>query len=134
MNNNNIYQDKAEPTGKETWYSNYIAKATVSKRSTSTLNRYKNKITLTTISGITSYEFIRKSQLYLEPRSDDQYYFVDASKRYRPDVISYEMYGTPVLYWVILSCNNLSSPLEVKTNMTLRIPQLTTLLNNEKVI
>lgn len=131
---NNIYQDIAEPTGKEIWYSNYIAEANSSKRSTSTLNRYKNKITLTTISGITVYEFIRKSQLYLEPRDDDQYYFVDASKRYRPDVISNEMYGTPILYWVILSCNNLSSPLDVKTNMTLRIPQLTTLLNNEKVI
>lgn len=131
---NNQYQDIVEPSGKETWYSDYISQAVSPKRSSSTLNRYKNKITLTTISGITSYEFIRKSQLYIEPHDDDQFYFVDASKRYRPDIISNEMYGTPILYWVILSCNNLSSPLQVETNMTLRIPQLTTLFNEEKVI
>lgn len=131
---NNVYQSIVEPSGKEIWYSDYIADATSPKRSTSTLNRYKNKINLTTISGLTVYEFIRKSQLYIEPSDDDQYYFVDASKRYRPDIIANEMYGTPILYWVILSCNNLSSPLQVETNMTLRIPQLATLFNNEKVI
>ena len=132
--NNNIYQTRYEPSGKEVWYSSYIVNANSPKRSTSSLSRYTNKITLTTVSGITVLEFIRKSQLYIEPSDSDQYYFVDASKRYRPDIIANEMYGTPILYWVILSCNNLSSPLQVETNMTLRIPQLTTLFNNEKVI
>lgn len=130
----NQYQGIVEPSGKEIWYSSYISYVNNPKHSSSTMNRYKNKINLTTNSGITTIEFIRKSQLYIPPQDDDQYYLVDASKRYRPDVISNDMYGTPILYWVILSCNGLSSPLEVETNMTLRIPNLATIFNNERVI
>lgn len=131
---NNQYQDIVEPDGQAIWYSSYINYVQQPKKSTSTLNRYKNKINLTTVTGITTIEFIRKSQLYIPPQEDDQYYLVDASKRYRPDIISNDMYGTPILYWVILSCNNLSSPLQVETNMTLRIPNISTLFNNERVI
>lgn len=131
---NNQYQSIQEPSGMEVWYSSYISTADSPKHSSSTLSRYKNKINLSTISGISVIEFIRKSQLYLEPDATDQFYFVDASKRFRPDIIAHELYGTPLLYWVILACNNLTSPLEVETNMTLRIPRLARLLSNERVI
>ena len=128
------YQTITEPSNQSIWYSGFISNAISQNCDSSTLNRYKNKINLVNIQGTRVLEFIRKTQLYIEPANDDQYYFVDSSKRYRPDLISLEMYGTPILYWVILICNNLSHPLEVKTNMTLRIPQLSTILNNGRVI
>lgn len=128
------YQTITEPSNQSIWYSGFISNAISQTYDSSTLNRYKNKINLVNIQGTRVIEFIRKTQLYIEPANDDQYYFVDSSKRYRPDLISLEMYGTPILYWVILICNNLSHPLEVKTNMTLRIPQLSTILNNGRVI
>lgn len=128
------YQTITEPSNQSIWYSGFISNAISQNYDSSTLNRYKNKINLVNIQGTRVFEFIRKTQLYIEPANDDQYYFVDSSKRYRPDLISLEMYGTPILYWVILICNNLSHPLEVKTNMTLRIPQLSTILNNGRVI
>ena len=128
------YQTITEPSNQSIWYSGFISNAISQTYDSSTLNRYKNKINLVNIQGTRVIEFTRKTQLYIEPANDDQYYFVDSSKRYRPDLISLEMYGTPILYWVILICNNLSHPLEVKTNMTLRIPQLSTILNNGRVI
>lgn len=127
------YQTKIEPTNKEVWYSGTINSAT-SSRNNSTLNRYTNKINLFYFDGTKVTEFIKKSQLYPEQSLDDQYYFVDASKRYRPDLIAQELYGTPILYWVILSANNLARPLDVKTNMTLRIPSLSSVLQNGRLI
>lgn len=130
----NEYQDRIEPSGQETWYSSFISAAISPPRQESTLNRYKNKINIVTATGTRVIEFIKKSQLYIEPSEGDQFYFVDASKRYRPDIIANEVYGNPQLYWVILACNNLSHALQVKTNMTLRIPQLSTILQDERVL
>lgn len=132
MNNQSFQQ--VEPIGADIWYSSYISQAISPKISTGTLNRYKNKINLITMNGTRVIEFIKQSQLVLPKGEGDKYYFVDSSKRYRPDLISLEMYGTPNLYWVILACNNLSHPLQVKTNMTLRIPALSAILDDGRLV
>jgi hypothetical protein len=130
---NNEFQTHQEPSNREVWYSASLSNV-YSDRDVNTLNRYRNKITLTSYSGYTVLEFIKKSQLVLEEQSTDQFYFVDVSKQYRPDLISNEMYGTPIYYWVILSCNNLISPLQVTANLTLRIPSLGSILNSGTLI
>lgn len=130
---NNQYQTHIEPTNREVWYSSTISDV-YSDRSSTTLSRYRNKIRLTSYTGYTFLEFVKKSQLVLDVSPEDQYYFVDASKQYRPDLISNEIYGSPIYYWVILSCNNLISPLQVRTNLTLRIPPLGAILNNGGLI
>lgn len=129
----NPYQTHLEPSNREVWYSSTLSDIS-SDRSENTLSRYRNKIRLTSYSGYTFIEFIKKSQLYLDVSSEDQYYFVDASKQYRPDLISNEIYGSPIYYWVILSCNNLISPLQVRTNLTLRLPPLGEILNHGGLI
>lgn len=129
----NQYQTHREPSNREVWYSSTISDV-YSDRANNTLSRYRNKIRLTSYTGYSFLEFIKKSQLYLDVSSEDQYYFVDASKQYRPDLISNEIYGSPIYYWVILSCNNLISPLQVRTNLTLRIPPLGEILNNGGLI
>ena len=72
--------------------------------------------------------------LYTPIAADDQYYFTSAGKKTRPDLLSYELYGTPIFYWMILSDNNLVSPLQMKANLTLRVPSLANIVNNEKII
>lgn len=129
----NQYQTHLEPSNREVWYSSTLSDV-YSDRANNTLSRYRNKIRITSYSGATFYEFIKKSQLYLDVSSEDQYYFVDASKQYRPDLISNELYGSPIYYWVILSCNDLISPLQVRANLTLRIPPLGSILNNGGLI
>ena len=130
---NNEYQTHLEPSNREVWFSSSLSDI-YSDKSNNTVSRYRNKIRLTSFSGVTFLEFIKKSQLYLPVSPDDQYYFVDASKQYRPDLISNEVYGSPIYYWVILSCNNLISPLQVRTNLTLRIPPLGEILNHGGLI
>jgi len=130
---NNEYQTHLEPSNREVWFSSTLSDV-YSDRDNNTLSRYRNKIRLTSYTGVTFLEFIKKSQLYLEVSTDDQYYFVDASKQYRPDLISNEVYGSPIYYWVILSCNNLISPLQVRTNLTLRLPPLGEILNHGGLI
>ena len=130
---NNEYQTHLEPSNREVWFSSTLSDV-YSDRDNNTLSRYRNKIRLTSYTGVTFLEFIKKSQLYLPVSPDDQYYFVDASKQYRPDLISNEVYGSPIYYWVILSCNNLISPLQVRTNLTLRIPPLGEILNHGGLI
>jgi hypothetical protein len=129
----NQYQTHVEPSNREVWYSSTISDV-YSDRASNTVSRYRNKIRLTSYTGYTFLEFIKKSQLYLPVSAEDQYYFVDASKQYRPDLISNELYGSPIYYWVILSCNNLISPLQVRANLTLRIPPLASILNNGGLI
>lgn len=129
----NPMQKNLEPTYTEVWYSNLVTNVELSQ-SNSTLSRYKNKRVLTLFDNTTFIEFIRKSQLYTEKASTDQYYFIDVSKRLRPDLLSYELYGTPIFYWVLLSDNNLVSPLQAKTNLTLRVPSLSNIVNNSKLI
>lgn len=130
---NNPMQRNLEPTFKEAWYSGLV-KEVESSISNATLSRYKNKRVLTLFDNTTFIEFIRKSQLYTEKDPTDQYYFVEAGKRVRPDLISNDLYGTPIFYWVILSDNNMVSPLQAKTNLTLRVPSLANIVNNKKLI
>lgn len=129
----NPYQKNLEPSGKSVWYSSVVTNV-ANNRTNSTLDRYANKNRITLSDGTTFIEFIRKSMLYTENKSTDQYYFVDAGKRLRPDLISYELFGTPIFYWIILSDNNLVSSLQAQTNLTLRIPVLSDIVNNEKLI
>ena len=129
----NPLQKHAEPDFQETWYSSLV-KTVETNESNSTLSRYRNKRILTLFDNTTFIEFIRKSMIYTDIAPADQYYFVPAGKKTRPDLLSYELYGTPIFYWIILSDNNLVSPLQMKTNLTLRVPSLANIVNDKKII
>lgn len=129
----NPIQRHLEPEYSEVWYSSLVANVEVS-RSNSTLSRYRNKRVLTLFDNTTFIEFIRQSMLYTDKAATDQYYFIDAGKKLRPDLLSQELYGTPIFYWIILSNNNLVSPLQMKTNLTLRVPSLANIVNDNMLI
>ena len=134
MNGNNPYQTNPEPSNREVWYAPSVSDLNYKAQNNPYMNRYLNKIKITDSSNNKFVEQIKRSQIYIPESSDDTYYYVDASKRYRPDMISYELYGTPVLYWVILSCNGLKHPLELETGLTVRIPPLQSVLNDERIM
>lgn len=55
-------------------------------------------------------------------RSDDSYHLVTAKDSNRLDLVSYQYYGTPLLYWVIAIASGIDDPLNVPEGTTLRIP------------
>jgi len=64
-------------------------------------------------------------------KESDKSFLVTAQHAYRPDIISYEYYNTPLLAWVICYVNNITNPYD-KTNgivpgIVLRIPDITTI-------
>lgn len=134
MNGNNPYQTNPEPSNREVWYAPSIVSLEYKSSNNTRMNRYLNKIKMTNSSGEKFVEQIKRSQIYIPESSDDTYYYVDASKRYRPDIIAQEVYGNPVLYWVILSCNGLKHPLDLVTGITVRIPPLQSILNDERIM
>jgi len=129
----NPLQNHVEPTLQNIMYSSVVS-SIEQTRDDNTLNRYKNKVTITLYDGTTFKEFIRKSMLYTDIADDDQYYYITAGKKQRPDIISRDIYNTPSLYWIILSDNNLVSPLQINSTLTLRIPTIGKVVNNSKII
>lgn len=56
-------------------------------------------------------------------RDDDIAYVIPVDKVGRPDLISYEIYGTPDLMWLILQYNNILDPtLEMDAGVELFLP------------
>ena len=129
----NPLQKNIEPSYKDVWYSSLVTQVETDE-SNSTLSRYRNKRILTLFDNTTFIEFIRKDMLYTPVEAEDQYYFASSAKKNRPDLLSYELYGTPIFYWMILSDNNLVSPLQMRANLTLRVPSLSSIVNNKKII
>lgn len=64
-------------------------------------------------------------------KSTDKSMMVTYQYAFRPDIISYEYYNTPLLAWVICYVNDISNPYDKVTGiipgMVLRIPDITTI-------
>lgn len=131
--NEDLYQINQEPTGQQVWYSSAISYVHSKNINNRTLNRCTSKLRLTSRDGITALEFIKRSQIYIPPSRTDQIYYIDASKKYRPDLIAAEVYGTPTLYWVILSCNDLRHPLELEVGLNIRIPNISSIIHDRRI-
>lgn len=132
--NDNPYQNRPEPSDREVWYSSTIHNIEQNTSQNTKMNRYQRKLRLTNRQGIKFIEFTRKEQIYIPESEDDEYYYIDPSHRFRPDLISQEVYGTPVLYWVILSCNDMRHPLDLDTGLTVRIPPLQSIIHDGRIM
>lgn len=129
----NPYQVHPEPDIQSTWYSP-IVNTVNNNRVYNTTNRYKNKNVITLQDGTTFIEFIRSSMLYTPEDETDQYYYVMPNKSQRPDILSLDLLGASSFYWIILSDNHLVSPLQLQSQLTLRIPTITSIMNNTNLI
>lgn len=129
----NPYQIHPEPSIQDTWYDNTVLSVD-SNRVSNTTSRYKNKRTITLVDGTTFIEFIRESMLYTPENDSDQFYYVMNTKNQRPDIVSLDLLGVSSFYWVILSDNHMVSPLQMQTQLTLRIPTISVIMNNTNLI
>lgn len=60
--------------------------------------------------------------------TESSVYTIPSKYEFRPDLVSYEQYGTPNLWWVIIGFNHIFHPLkEFTTGRKIRIPDMETI-------
>ena len=62
--------------------------------------------------------------------SDDRLMVINQTYQYRPDLLSYDLYDTPNLWWVFYQRNPntlIAPPLDFKAGVTIYLPKITTL-------
>ena len=68
--------------------------------------------------------------VYFPLKETDKSVMVTQGLAFRPDIISYEYYNTPLLAWVICYVNNITNPYDkingIVPGIVLRIPDITT--------
>lgn len=113
--------------GVATWFDSGIVGVTTQKNTEAT-NRYKDKFLIEEMTNGTHLSFMRKKDIAIPERDEDQFFFVSAKYEYRPDILAYNVYGSPLYYWVILAANNMKSFWDLKVNLTIRIPDIASVL------
>jgi hypothetical protein len=61
---------------------------------------------------------------------DDQYFAINLTYQYRPDLLAFDLYNNPTLWWVFYqrNPNTLSAPpLDFKSGTQIYLPKITTL-------
>ena len=62
--------------------------------------------------------------------SDDQLFQINETYQYRPDMLAFDLYETPTLWWVFYQRNPntlQAPPLDFKEGVTIYVPKITTL-------
>ena len=87
---------------------------------------------------LSPYFTSKYTQFYLDlmnnrpiPReSDDQFFQINQTYQYRPDLLAYDLYGYAELWWVFYQRNPntlISPPWDFKAGTEIYLPQITTL-------
>ena len=64
---------------------------------------------------------------------DDQFYTIERTYAYRPDLLAYDLYGTPRLWWVFAQRNpdELEDPIyDFKPGVTIQLPKSSNISND----
>ena len=80
------------------------------------------------------------SQFYLDTmvnrpipkESDDKLFKINQTYQYRPDLLAFDLYDTPALWWVFYQRNPntlIAPPLDFKIDTLIYLPKITTLRN-----
>ncbi len=59
---------------------------------------------------------------YNAPSPEDQWLEITPAVAYRPDLVSYEIYGAPDFWWRIMEFNGMKDILEFKPGANIRLP------------
>jgi len=63
-------------------------------------------------------------------QSDDTLWIINVTYQYRPDLLAYDLYGDPTLWWVFYQRNPntlTAPPLDFAAGITIYLPKITTL-------
>ena len=88
-------------------------------------SRYRGS-TITSVEtdqGLENYTIL-KLPISVPETEQDFYIEIDSTNEFRPDQLSYQVYGTPDYGWAIMEVNNLRSFKDLVMRRRLRIPPL----------
>ena len=107
---------------------------TSTRKTTNRYDRYKDCLILKEKETGISYLATREVK-EIPLKSSDTYHIVKSHEASRLDLIAYNYYKNPLLWWVIAQANNIYNPIEgVPVGTTLRIPSLETLYGNHGIL
>jgi len=88
-------------------------------------SRYRGSTitSVTTSEGLQNYTIL-KLPIQVPETEFDFYVSIDSSNEFRPDMLSYQVYGTPDYGWALMEINTLRSFKDLKLQARLRIPPL----------
>ena len=88
-------------------------------------SRYRGS-TITSVetdSGLQNYTIL-KLPVDVPETESDFYIEIDSTNEFRPDMLSFQVYGTPDYGWALMEINNLRSFKDLTLRNRLRIPPL----------
>lgn len=85
-----------------------------------------------TVNGVRYHETYNVKNI--PTTNSDRYVTVDRHNENRIDVISFEMYGSSLYWWVIALANNIVDPFIIPLGSILRIPQISSLYSEGSVL
>jgi hypothetical protein len=88
-------------------------------------SRYRGS-TITSVdtdSGLQNYTILKLPIVVPETESDF-FIEIDSTNEFRPDMLSFQVYGTPDFGWALMEINNLRSFKDLSMRNRLRIPPL----------
>lgn len=88
-------------------------------------SRYRGA-TITSVdtdSGLQNYTIL-KLPISVPDTQYDFFVEIDSTNEYRPDILSFQVYGTPDFGWALMEINNLRSFKDLTLRNRLRVPPL----------
>lgn len=111
-----------------TWFDTSCVAVSTQRKDETEIDRYKNRFLIETDVGNVQLSFFHKKYMTFEDTESTQYFFVSAKYEHRPDLIAYNVYGSPLYYWIVLAANNMKSFWELEVNLTIKLPDLMSVL------
>lgn len=101
---------------------NYIEPANIdARRFVPVTSRYAGSKTIYyTERKLLTFETYKKKTY--KTSNQDRFAIVTKGYEFRPDLVSYKMYGTPDFWWKIMEANDLKDIYEFKSGLNIRIP------------
>jgi len=97
------------------------------------ISRYSNTNTIfDNILGIYYHETINNKQIPV--MNTDTYYTINVTTENRLDIIANMFYNMPSFWWIIAIANNITDSFNVPIGTVLRIPEITSLYENNSLL
>lgn len=102
-----------------------IAVVSTPNSQSSLYSRYRTLYRLTTTAGQTYIQTYPGFSIPTSPQ--DQFHYVSPGEENRLDLIAFNYYKLPQLWWVLATANAITDPLTIPVGTQLRIPSIHTL-------
>lgn len=117
-----------------TWYDTKQITNIIEPNEEVVQTRYSNKTQMRLENGDIIIRNTRLSDIEVPESDSDTVHKIEASERYRPDLVAFRVYNNANLAWVLLSANNMKSFFEFETDVIIRIPEITSLYSSGGVL